>query len=588
VRRGAVTLGALALITAACGSDDDGGGAETGSENPASVSTLADVEEGQIETGDIITDEPVTEEPAGEGSESGGEEQPDEEPAVADPVRGGTLRYALEADVDGLNPATSNLSSPGLMMVGTVMDTLAAFDTDGRAVPYLAESFTPNDDFTSWDVRLRPGVSFHDGSPLDAAALKFNFDTQQQDPIVGLAIRPFFPDDGAVEIVDDLTVRYNLLEANAYFPGSLATQVGFVASPTWLAAAIADPTLNQQPVGTGPFAFDSRSQDSVTRFVRNETWWNGEVWLDAIEYLPITDPDVRSDLLVAGDIEALQTSDPGSVQKLTEIDNLQNLLDETGEENFWMINSSAAPFDDIRARQALALASPRTSYQTLIALGLNRFADQRFIPESKFYNPDVRQVGDEPDAARPLVDDYCSDNPQNCSDGAINMEYQWSGPSVVGTRTADLFEQGVDGLFNMTRQEIPQDDHIAEVITGQYNVVAWRQFGEVDPAQANMWLLCRTAEGLALNFPRSCDEERDALLLQAQATPDEAERIALYQQAEALINEEYVYIFTVHTIWDNAFGANVRGVCDRVSPEGTPLRCAVRGWTFPSSVWLAE
>ena len=68
-----------------------------------------------------------------------------------------------------------------------------------------------------------------------------------------------------------------------------------MSSPTWLAAALADPTLNQQPVGTGPFVFDSRSPDSVTRFVRNESWWNGEVYLDAIEFSPVPDADTRAD-----------------------------------------------------------------------------------------------------------------------------------------------------------------------------------------------------------------------------------------------------------------------------------------------------
>ena len=82
------------------------------------------------------------------------------------PVAGGTLRYGLEADVDGLNPAASALSAPGLMMSNAVFDTLAAYTPDGQWVPYLAESFTPNDDFSQWTVKVREGVSFHDGTPL--------------------------------------------------------------------------------------------------------------------------------------------------------------------------------------------------------------------------------------------------------------------------------------------------------------------------------------------------------------------------------------------------------------------------------------
>ena len=200
------------------------------------------------------------------------------------------------------------------MMANAVFDTLTAFDDDGVAVPYLAESVEPavEGDFSKWVVTLRQGISFHDGTPVTIDAVIQGFETQRNDPLVGLAVKPFYPETGAVERIDDFTAQFNLLEPNAYFPGALTGQLGYVSSPTWLAAALADPTLNQQPVGTGPFVFDSRSPDSVTRFVRNEDWWNGDVYLDAIEFVPVPDADTRAELLVQGDINALQTSDPGA------------------------------------------------------------------------------------------------------------------------------------------------------------------------------------------------------------------------------------------------------------------------------------
>ena len=93
---------------------------------------------------------------------------------------------------------------------------------------------------------------------MNSDAIVRAFETERNDPLVGLAVRPFHPDTGALTKVDDLTVTFNLLEANAYFPATLTGQLGMVPSPTWLDAALADPTLNQKPVGTGPFKFDSR------------------------------------------------------------------------------------------------------------------------------------------------------------------------------------------------------------------------------------------------------------------------------------------------------------------------------------------
>ena len=157
---------------------------------------------------------------------------------------------------------------------------------------------------------------------------------------------------------------------------------------------------------------------------------------------------------------------------------------------------------------------------------------------------------------------------------------------MLQTRRAEILDEGWSAAFNVTFDELLEDEHIQQTALGQYNVNLWRQFEAEDPSADNVWLLCRTIGGISLNWPRFCDEERDALLLQAQATTDQAERVALYQQVEQMINEDFLYIFLTHTAWMNAFTDNVHGVCDRISPEGTPLKCAVAGRTWFSTVWM--
>jgi len=187
-----------------------------------------------------------------------------------------------------------------------------------------------------------------------------------------------------------------------------------------------------------------------------------------------------------------------------------------------------------------------------------------------------------------LSDEYCGEVPENCTDGKINMELQYPAGSVVLDQTSDLLIQGWSGSFNVTVQTLPQDEHIQEAALGQYNVVLWRQFGAEDPALDNVWLLCRTVGGISLNWPKFCDPSRDELLLQAQATTDEATRIDLYKQIEQKLHDDYLYIFLAHTLWSNAFAENVHGVCDRVSPEDVPLRCVSNGRNWFSSIWMSE
>lgn len=598
MRRASFAVAACLTILAACSGGDGDGASDTAidDEVASAVEGEATAEAGEA---DGATDEAAQPDDADVEAIEASDGPVDVTLAPAadeQPVPGGTLRIALEADVDGLNPTTSSLSSPGTMMAGAVFDTLAAWTPEGEAVPYLAESFTPSDDLRSWTVTLRPGITFHDGTPLNADAVIASFEAQRTSPLVGLAVQPFFPTEGAVEKIDDLTLQFNLSEPHRHFPTYVTGQLGMVASPTWLAAAAADPTLNQQPVGSGPFVFDSRTQDSVTRFVRNENWWKGEVYLDAVEFYPVPDPDAATDLLLGSEMDGLHLTNPGSIVRLIEADGIQNVLNDTGEESFVMMNTSVPPFDDLRARQALQWATPRQQYLQLIGLDVLRQAAQRFTPESPYANPDVTQPGDDPAQAATLAEAYCAErggdqNPvtgtATCTDGKINIEYQFAGPSVIGTRIADLMSSGWSAAFKVTVTTVFQDELIQNAALGAYNTVAWRQFGSNDPAADNIWLLCRTIGPISLNWPRYCDDERDALLIQAQAEADPEARAALYQQVEQRIADAATYVFLTHTMWDNAFAANVRGVCSRTSPDGAPLVCTDGGVAWFDSTWLA-
>ena len=586
-RRVAGSLLALSLFAASCGGNTDnanGGDSEPTVSAPAATdSTEADTSE----TGTIETERDAS--PVGD-DETANEVVEEVVVDDLDPVAGGTLRMALEAETAALNPTASALTGAGLNMANAVFDTLVAVGEDGEPVPYLAESIEPVDgDLTRWRLRLRPDIVFHDGTQLDAAAVKANFDTQFASPLVGRALQPFFPAEGAITVVDDLTVDYQVLDPDAAFPNQLHTQLGMMASPTWLAAVAEDPTLNQAPVGTGPFVFDSREEDSVTRFVRNDGWGGGEVYLDAVEFLPVPDPSTRNDLAFNGDVEMIQTVDPASAIDLLDDEELQSVLDETGEENFVMLNAAVPPFDDRRVRQALAFATPLQNVRDLIGLGVARPADQMFTPDQPYFNPDVVQEGDDPDRALELVAEYCADVPEQCSDGKVNIDFSFGGGSVADARQAEILDQGWSVAFNVNFNELVQDALVLSVATGQYQVTTWRQFGGIDPIATRQNLLCRTVtEGISLNFARLCSEPRDALIIQAQATTDLDARIELWQGVVQDMQDSYSYIFMRHSPWVIAFEPDVRGVCERTNPEGVPLRCVSSGRTWFDSTWIVQ
>lgn len=565
---------AFTMFAAACG--DDGGGEGTSTDDTAPTNT-----------GDATSGAGV--DPDSGAGETSVETLP---PDSADPTPGGTLRISVEAETDGLNPTVNRYAVAAYQMAKAVLEPLATWDTDGFPTPYLAEGWESSEDGLTFTLFLREGITFHDGTPLNADAVIRNFEGQLADALISLAVKPALDLDNPIEKIDDLTVQYNLALPNQQFATALPSQLGLVASPAWLDAAVEDPSLNQEPVGTGPFVFESRVVDEVTRFVRNDNWWqtevNGtEVYLDAVEYYPITDSEIAAANLAAGEVDSVGTTSAPAILALRDQD-LNRLEDDFGEESFAMINASAPPFDDIRVRQALTYATPIENYLEFAAAGILRRAHNMFAPELVWHNEDVVQEGDTPDLAAPLIVEYCGENPDQCTDNKVNMNLQYSGPSVVQEDVADILIDGWSDYFNVEREVLLQDDHITEVALGQYQVVTWRQFGAPDPTADRVWLACDSMGVLSLNWPRFCDEEREQLLNDARSTTDLDERVALWDEIQQKVHDDYLYIFFTHTLWVNAFDKDFQGHCTAESPDGVPLLCTNNGSHWVHNLWLSQ
>jgi ABC-type transport system substrate-binding protein len=172
---------------------------------------------------------------------------------VLDPVEGGALVYGIEAESDGWNPITNSWSLSGLLIGQSVYDTLAAYDVDGVARPYLAESFEHNDDYTQWTIGLREGVRFHNGDPLTADAVDVMLDGH----LAAVLTAPAFAPVESVEAIDERTVQVTMSTPWVVVPTALTGQTGVVPHPS-----IVQEGINDAPIGTGPFVFDEWVPDS--------------------------------------------------------------------------------------------------------------------------------------------------------------------------------------------------------------------------------------------------------------------------------------------------------------------------------------
>ena len=511
----------------------------------------------------------------GGGTDSGGEED------TTEPVRGGTLVYAVEADTNGPWDPTKMLCAAAChSTVGrTIFEPLAMIDEDGEVVPYLLETITPNEDSTVFTLKLREGILFHDGTELTADVTQFNMERQREGLLVGPAVKLIdtIESDGAY------TVTVTLSESWPDFPYSLNSQFGYVGSQEWELAADADQALVTQPVGTGPFKFVSyeSGENGNLKAERWEDYWRGDSdasitdeglpYLDGIEVRFMPSGQARIDALKAGDIDLLQTSDPLDIVELEDADGIvSDVLDEPilTETAYLLINQQAEvneapnPMADINVRKALAFA---TDYETYTATrGADRFpiANGPFPEGQDGYQEDNGFPTYDLEQAKELVDAYEEEN------GPLKIAYKTT-TDPANLDDAELFKNmWEEAGIEVTLDQIPQGEFIAQAIGGQFQVFGWRNHSGVADQQYVWWTTENTETALPLNFGRIRSDELDALMLTIRTStdPDEVKQAA--EDVNQLFADNVYNIWLNWVQWALAHGDNVHNVEGQPLPDG--------------------
>lgn len=265
-------LSALALIAGACGGDEEDAGGDDGTTTSASDGGGGD--DGA----------------AGE-AQSGGEI---------------TIRSAYHPSIDPTIAVAFGCC--GGTEVGALYDTIVRYDHEtNEYVERTAESVTSNDDFTEWTVTLKPDITFTDGTPYDAEAVKFNAERHLEQPrSQDYQLLQMFLD--SVEVVDELTVQFNLSQAWNGFPVVLAGPTGMIASPTAIEEA-GDEYGVTGAVGAGPFKVRSFVPNERLELERNPDYYGGEVYLDGVVSVVTPSSDNPVDSIISGTLDASPVGD---------------------------------------------------------------------------------------------------------------------------------------------------------------------------------------------------------------------------------------------------------------------------------------
>ena len=442
---------------------------------------------------------------------------------TAPPREGGVLTVGLDAETDGWNPVASQWSGPGYAVGAAIFDPLIAGGNDNKAHPYLAQSVTPDRSYMHWTIKLRPNIKFHDGERLNADALMLQFSKIKQSFVTSQLFGPM----ANVAKVDDLTIRVNMSQPWVAFPEALASQAGYIAAPKQLRASPEEAA--KHPIGTGPYIFDSWQRDDHFTATKNPNYWQRGLPHPAkIVFRVIPDQQTRIAALQSGQIDYTYTGDASQILQFRgdkSVTLVEQPLDRPG---FIMLNTAAAPLDDVRVRQALAYATDAPQILQTLGRNIGSVADGPYRPASPWYVPSGYPTAPNVARARGLLDDY------KRSKGVTGNVKITVGCTPVGNnqQMVDLLKAqwakaGIDVSEKMTEQAT----YINDTISGHYQANCWTQFGSPDPDIDTTWWISTNANpigAVALNFTRLKDAQIDADLKQARENPDFKVRKAAY------------------------------------------------------------
>lgn len=604
---------ALIMVAAACGG---------GSDSSETSETTSGADEQQIEA----------------DREAGDAEGADEREAETGPVRGGTLRYGIEADSS--NPFTHYGTSCAVscrMIFRVVTDGLFITDDNGEIQPYLVETVEPNEDFTVWTMTIRDGIKFHDGTPLDGAAVKYNIDTCRFSPLTGPAFLGL--DDVAA---DGQTVTMTYAAPEAIGPKTLRNETcGMMFSPTWLATLATNPLLqtdeeraaaegdSSQPVGVGPFKFESYEPGNGGSFVavRNEDYWRGDgpdstgeglPYLDKVEMTVAVDIQSRSNGLRSGEFDIIHTANADEIARYEgDEDFFLIQANDFGETNHILLNSAVGenptlafvrgldgPLDmDPTGQNAVNPMVHLSCRKSLAqALDLDRLVESRYAgivtPANGPFPPG--SVGYLEDSGYPKFDlEAAAESFEQCKTdhGTVPVGFAFNTTNdAFNVETNELIAAMWTEAFGEEIQvgitPIEQGVYIDLALAGAFQAQGWRNHAGVDPTEQWYWWSSATASPidpsvpeLALNFGRFQDPAMDQAFGIIRQNPDQAARVEAAEQVNRQFAENVWNIWTVWTLWGIVANPRVQDITSLNMPDGSATKPVIAGKHHLSQIW---
>ncbi|MBA2775160.1 MAG: ABC transporter substrate-binding protein [Chloroflexia bacterium] len=500
---------------------------------------------------------------------------------------GGTLRVAQAQSPDTLDTDKS-ASRYNEYITRQIFDSLIAVDAEGTFHPWLATSWEQSADGLTWTLTLREGVTFHDGTPFNAEAVKFNFDRIKDPNTRSVTTAGYWGPYESTTVVDEFTVEVAYTEVYAPFLAIISNELFGMKSPAAVAQYGDD--FGRNPVGSGPFTFVEWIEgDHVTLRQNPEYNWppanathQGPAYLDEIIYTFPEEPSTRTALLEAGEVDVITHVNFIDVEAVEAADDLRvhtSIIQASAAG--MLLNTERFPTDDVEVRKALQYATNQEEISQLVTFGVEIPNKGVLTPESWiYYAPEAELYSYDPARANEILEtagwvDTDDDGVREKDGQRLQMSYicfPGAGCSQAEVIQAQWSDVGVE--LELLQLANPANKEAST--RGDHNVrpLSWNH---ADPMVLSvMFHPDNVDEGWA--FSRWRAPELAEMLNNATTIQDQNERIAAYKAIQTYIMENSLFIPTVATTF-------VVGLNEKVQEFATDST----GYTMVLyDTWIAE
>ncbi|HEX7002069.1 MAG TPA: ABC transporter substrate-binding protein [Trueperaceae bacterium] len=452
-----------------------------------------------------------------------------------------TFRIAIGVDADSLDPVQGTTTTID-NIVDYIAQTLIGIDETGGLVPLLATEWSTADDGLTMDLTLREGVTFHDGTPLTADVVVWNFD-RLLDPEVNVPRRgPYAPIESA-EAVDDLHVRLHLTSPAPYMAGALTQSTAAIISPDSVDLEGNSYENIAHPVGTGPYRFESRSFGENIQVSRFDDYWGELPYYERVVFQIVPEATTRESLLLAGQVDMIILPPASDIPALDANPAVEVVFGPSNRTIFIVINTTKPGLDDPRVRQALNYAVDKQAIVDGILFGAADVMDAPMAASLFGYAPQGTYQYD-PERARELLAEA------GVEPGELTVDFMApTGRYVQDFPAAQaianyLSEVGVTA--NVRTMDWPT--YVGTMVQPveqnetQLHLLGWAPaFMDASQQMLQFQTSQHPPAGLATSF--YSNPAVDDLIAQANSATNPEQRADLYAQAEEIIWQDAPWIF---------------------------------------------